>query len=324
MITPLSAVGVTRYHRAQKNYTTLRNSFVRDAKVSLRAFRVGAYVLSHADGFTQTQAQIATACGLAINTVRAALRDLAGDGYLASKVIREHGRIVGTAYAVSDTPFTEVELAQLTSDNVTSEPCADSAYTKSAPPKKTRSRRDSSTGEEEQPSGGAAGAAPVEDHAPEEEPMPTATDPAQAQLFDIPSTEPPAAEPRKPEGAQAVIAAYVEAWREFNAEGEPLKSHKGRIARDAKALLTQGAATEEELVAAARAMASSPYANLGVQLNMQRGRRGGSGPGNVPPVPEHDPGWAQGDQLQVQELARHSANSAVSALRGRYLRESVA
>lgn len=154
--------------------------------------------------------------------------------------------------------------------------------------------------------------------------MPTATDPAQAQLFDVKTPEPPAAEARKPEGAQAVVAAYVEAWREFNAEGEPLKAHKGRIARDAKALLSKGEATEQELVKAARVMASSPYANLGVQLNMQRGRRAGSGPGNVPPVPEHDPGWAEGDQRQVQELARHAVNPAVAAIRSRYLRESVA
>lgn len=323
-LAPLRTVGVTRYHRATKSFTTIRNSFVRNPQVRLRAFRVGVVVLSHAPGYIQTQAQLAAVCDMSVTTVRAALDDLRRGGYLVSRIVREHGRIIGTAYAVSDTPFTEQEVAALTSEDVPSPPCTDSVPTKSVPPKKTRSRRDSSTGEEDQPSGGAADAAPVEDRAPEEEPMPIATDPAQAQLFDIPSTEPPSAEPRKPEGAQAVIAAYVEAWRTFNAEGEPLKSHKGRIARDAKALLAQGAATEEELVKAARAMASSPYANLGVQLNMQRGRRGGSGPGNVPPVPEHDPGWAQGDQRQVQELARHAANPAVSAIRGRYLRESVA
>jgi hypothetical protein len=324
MLTPLRAVGVTRYHRPTKNYTIIRNAFHRDIRVKPRAAKVGGYILTHADGFTQTQIQLAASTGLSVMTVRAALGDLAGLGYMAMRVIRERGRVVGTAYAMTDTPFTREELAQLTRDDVTSEPCTDSVPTKSVPPKKTRSRRDSSTGEEDQPSGGAADAAPVEDRAPEEEPMPTATDPAQAQLFDVETPEPPAAEPRKPEGAQAVIAAYVEAWHTFNAEGEPLRAHKGRIARDAKALLAKGEATEQELVAAARAMASSPYANLGVQLNMQRGRRGGSGPGNVPPVPEHDPGWAQGDQQQVQELARHAANPAVSALRGRYLRESVA
>lgn len=324
MLTPLRAVGVTRYHRATKSYTTIRNSFVRNPQVRLRAFRVGVVVLSHAAGYVQTQAQLAAVCDMSVTTVRAALDDLRRAGYLVSRIVREHGRIVGTAYAISDTPFTEQEVAALTSEDVTSQPCSDSVHTESDAPKKIRSRRDSSPGEEDQPSGGAAGAALIDVHAPEEEPMPTATDPAQAQLFDVKTPEPPAAEARKPEGAQAVVAAYVEAWREFNAEGEPLKAHKGRIARDAKALLSKGEATEQELVKAARVMASSPYANLGVQLNMQRGRRAGSGPGNVPPVPEHDPGWAEGDQRQVQELARHAVNPAVAAIRSRYLRESVA
>ena len=317
-------MGVTRYHRPQKNYTTIRNSFVRNASISLRAFRVGVVVLSHAAGFIQTQAQLATACDMSVTTVRAALADLRRDGYLVSRVIREHGRIIGTAYAVADTPFTPAEVAALTSDDVPSEPCTDSVPTKSVPPKKNRSRRDSSPVEEDQPSGGAADAAPVEDQTPEEEPMPTATDPAQAQLFDVEAPEPPPAEARKPEGAQAVVAAYVEAWRGMNAEGEPLKAHKGRIARDAKALLTKGEATQEELVKAAREMATGPFCNLGVQLNIQRRGRGRSGAGNIPAVPQHDPGWAAGDRQQEQVLAQHSASPAVAALRSRYLQGNVA
>jgi len=318
-------VGVTRYHRPRKHFATIRNSFLRDAQLSLRAFRVGGYVLSHADGFTQTQAQIATGTSLSIGTVRAALRDLAERGYLASKIIREHGRVVGTAYAVSDTPFTPEEVAALTSEDVASEPCAKSVPTESVPPKKTRSRRDSSTGEENQPSGGAAGAASVEEeHAPEENDMPTATDPAQAQLFELDSPEPPAAEARKPEGAQAVIAAYVEAWHEHNAVGEPQRAGKGRIARDAKAMLAKGEATEEELVAAAREMASGVYFNLGVQLNILRRRRAGRGTGNVPPVPQEDPGWAEGERRQDAARAATSPDPALVDLRSRYLQVGAA
>lgn len=326
MLSPLSAVGVTRYHRPQKSYTTLRNSFVRDARVSLRAFRVGAYVLSHADGFVQTQAQVAAACGLAVNTVRAALDDLRRDGYLASRIVREHGRITGTAYAVSDTPFTEVELAQLTSDDVPSEPCAKSAHAKSAPPKKTRSRRDSSSVQEDQPSGGAADAAPVEEiHPPEEDGMPTKTDPAQAQLFDVPSPEPPSAGARKPEGAQAVVAAYVEAWRQFNAEGEPLRADKGRIARDARALLTKAEATELELVAAARAMASGPFSNIGVQLNIQRrGRGNGSVAGHSIPRPNDYEGWTRGAAEDAARRAATGVSDRVRSLREQYIKVDVA
>jgi len=324
MVAPLSTVGVTRYHRPLKNFTTLRNSFVRDAKISLRAFRVGALVLSHAAGYIQTQAQLATATGLSVNTVRAALRDLAQDGYLASKIVRENGRVIGTAYAVSDTPFTDAELAQLSADDVPSGPCAESAYSKSAPPKKTRSRRDSSTGEEDQPSGGAADADSIEGHAtPEEEPMPIATDPAQAQLFDVESPEPPPAEQRKPQGAQAVIAAYVDSWRQHHAEGEePLRADKGRIARDTNALLRKQEATQEELLAAAAELGRSHWANIATQVKMIRRRRTGSG--NTPAVPEDHPGWVERDRRQDAELAQLSADPAVTALRERYLQVGVA
>jgi hypothetical protein len=325
MLTPLRALGVTRYHRPQKNYTPLRNAFVRDAQVSLRAFRVGAYVLSHADGFVQTQAQIAAACGLAVNTVRAALDDLRRAGHLVSKIVREHGRVVGTAYAISDTPFTPEEVAALTSEDVASEPYAESAHAESAPPKKIRSRRDSSYVEEDHPSGGAADAAPLEEPMPEEEPMPPATDPAQAQLFDVEASQPPPAEARKPEGAQAVIAAYVEAWREHNPEGEPLKAHKGRIARDAKALLTKSEATEEELVAAARAMAATPFSNLGVQLNIQRRGRGRSATvGHSIPLPADHPSWARGAAEDAARRAAEGVSPEVEALRARYVQAGVA
>ena len=154
--------------------------------------------------------------------------------------------------------------------------------------------------------------------------MPTATDPAQAQLFDLPSSEPPPAEAGKPQGAQLVLSAYVEAWREFNAEGDPLRAHKGRIARDAKAMLTKGEATEEELVTAARAMASGPYANLGVQLTILRRRRAGRGAGNVAPLPQEHDAWSEGDRQQAATLAQCATSPEVAALRERYLQAGVA
>lgn len=317
-------MGVTRYHRPTKGYTIIRNAFHRDVNVSPRAAKVGAYVLTHANGFTQTQLQLALNTGLSVMTVRAALRDLATLGYMAMRVIRERGRVVGTAYAMADTPFTREELAQLTRDDVPSEPCTDSVPTDSVPPKKTRSRRDSSPEKEDQPSGGAAGAALDQESSPEEEDMPTQTDPAQAQLFDVETPEPPAAEARKPEGAQAVVAAYVDAWHRFNAEGEPLRAHKGRIARDAKTMLAKGEATQAELVAAASAMGSTPFANIAVQVNILRGRNKGQGPGNVAPLPQEHEAWTSGDQVQARELTRHAANPEVAALRARYLQGSVA
>lgn len=324
-LAPLVAVGVTRYHRPQKNFAAIRNAFLRDRDLTNRAYRVAGYVLSHVNGFVQTQAQIAWATRQSVSTVRAALVDLERAGYLARRVVREHGRIIGTAYAVSDTPFTEAELAQLTSEDVPSEPCAESAYTESVPPKKTRSRRDSSPVEEDQPSGGAAGAAPVEDQTPEEELMPTATDPAQAQLFDVETPEPPPAEARKPEGAQLVVSAYVEAWRENNDGTDPLKASKGRIARDAKALLSKGEATEEELVASARAMAATPFCNLGVQLNIHRrgGRRGAVVGHSIPRSNDYE-GWARGAAEDAARRAASGVSEEVRALREQYVKASVA
>ena len=325
-LAPLRTVGVTRYHRATKSYTTIRNSFVRNPKMRLRAFRVGVVVLSHAAGYVQTQTQLAAVCDMSVTTVRAALDDLRRGGYLVSRIVREHGRIIGTAYAISDAPFTEQEVAALTSEDVASAPCSDSVHTESDAPKKTRSRRDSSPGEEDQPSGGVAAApAVLEVVRPEEEDMPTQTDPAQAQLFDVETPEPPAAEPRKPEGAQAVIAAYVQAWREHNPDGEPLRASKGRIARDAKAMLAKGEATELELVNAARAMASGPFSNIGVQLNMlRRGGRGGTVVGHSIPRSSDYEGWARGAAEDAERRAASGVSEQVSALRAQYVQTDVA
>ena len=137
----------------------------------------------------------------------------------------------------------------------------------------------------------------------QEDNVPSKTDPAQAPLFDLPAPEPPAAEARKPEGAQAVVAAYVESWRRHNAEGEPLKSYKGRIARDAKAMLAKGEATEAELILAASEMGSGVYSNLGVQLNMVRRRRSGTTTGHSMPLAYGDPAW---DRVREQLEALHA------------------
>lgn len=314
MVAALVHVGITRYHRPTTNYTTLRNSFVRDATISLRAFRVGALVLSHAAGFVQTQSQLATATGLSVTTVRAALRDLADGGYLASRVIREHGRVVGTAYAISDHPFTKAELAQLTSDDVPSEPCAESVPTESAPPKKTRSRRDSSPVEEDHPSGGpaAAGAAPTRQEEAAMKPGPD-----QVALFDAPAAEqhdPPQAGPR------TVVAAYVDSYRRHQG-GDPLKKDIGRIARDAKALLTRGEAGPSELEEAANELGCSTWSNLGMALKIMRKRASGqpmSPTASVPPVLHNDQRWSDLEEAQRQDLTDQPVAPEVLAMLERY------
>lgn len=318
--------GVYRFSRPERGYTPIAHQFARHRDLKPRAVKVGLYVLSHVEGFTQKQSAIAHALGMDETTVRAAMKDLEQHRFMVRHDVRdERGYRVGTAYAVTDVPFTDEELDQLGSPPGESPPGKIPAG-KSPAPKKTRSRRDTTSGREDQPSGGAAGAAPVEEPVtPEEEPMPTATDPAQAQLFDVESPEPPPAEPRKPEGAQAVVAAYVEAWRDHNPEGEPLRSHKGRIARDARAMLDKGEATEEELVAAARAMAGTPFSNLGVQLNIHRRGRGRSATvGHSVPLPADHPSWAQGAAEDAARRAAKPVSPELEALRAQYVQAGVA
>lgn len=269
-LSPLAVVGISRYHRPAEGFTIIRDSFLRNAQTSLRAFRVGAYVLSHAAGFIQTQRQIARACGLSVTTVRAALDDLERDRYVARRVIREAGRIVGTAYAVSDQPFTKEELAQLCPPCTESE-CRESVRTESVQPKKTTPARETTTSKKTRPSGGSLRESD-RPGAEENEPMSPAQDPALPLEF-------AQTLPRKngkncaSAGAQDVVAAFVDSYRQHHSGGDPLKSAKGRVARDAAQLLRTGRAGVPELVRAATAMGATPFANLGVQLDIARDPR---------------------------------------------------
>lgn len=283
MVTPLSAVGITRYHRPAEAYTKIRNDFHRNPHIKLRAYRVAGYILSHIDGFTQTQKQIARACGLSITTVREALEDLREGGYLISRRLREHGRWIGTAYAVSDIPFSPEEVNALVG------PCTDSKHsecehTESVPPKKISSRSETTNPEEQDPSGGqTAGAAAPSLEAPslgmEENPMPPSVASPGLDQFELfadiqpePSKAKGAGKPKPPSGPSAgtVVAAFVDAYRVAHSGGDPVKSAIGRVARDAKMLIESGRAAATELERAAREMGGTPYNNLPVALDKLR------------------------------------------------------
>lgn len=269
--TPLTAVGITRYHRPDEAYVKLRNDFARNAQISLRAFRVASFILSHQDGFAQSQQQIARACGLSLNTVRAALEDLRRDHYLVSRRIREHGRWIGTAYAVSDIPFTAEELNALSEPHADSEH-ADSEHAESAQPKKISSSKKINNPEETNPSGGttAEAARPsLESPPPEEsqeEPMSPPTD--AIALFDVPA--PVKAGKAESPSARTVVAAFVDSYRRHHSGADPVKRSISRVGRDAKATLEAGTASPEELAAAASRMGEGPYDNLAVALNIHR------------------------------------------------------
>jgi DNA-binding Lrp family transcriptional regulator len=319
---------IRRGARPADRFTMISNGFVRDARLSFAARGLGGYLLSHVEGWETNTWTIARANGIGRDQVRRLLRELEDAGYLRRERVRgEGGKLAGMVHEIQCTPWVENSSSD---HRLADQALADQGLV--SPPHKNNSSKNNIS-REDHPSGGDGSAAPpesgvtVEDDrlTPEEEPMPTATDPAQAQLFEVETPEPPPAEARKPVGAQAVVAAYVTSWHEHNAEGEPLRADKGRIARDAKAMLTKGEATEEELVAAARAMASGPFANLGVQLNIQRrgGRRAATA-GHSEPRPSDYEGWARG---AAEDAARREAmgpRPEVDALWEQYVQAGVA
>lgn len=289
--TPLSSIGIVRYHRPTESFSQVRNDFHRNASISLRAYRVAGYILSHADGFVQSQKQIAKAVGLSLNTVRGALQDLQDDGYLARQRLREGGRWVGTAYAVSDVPFTDDELTALCP------PRADSEHSESARHKKITT---SEKTREKQPSGGETADAaprsldlsPIHEQRQEDAVAPPVETLA---LFDPPPAPAKTAEPKPPPSPSAgtVVAAFVDAYRKAHSGADPVKAAIGRVARDAKMLIDTGRAAATELEKAATEMGGTSYNNLPVALDKlreapKRGRRGA-----VPASPFSDPHWQQ-------------------------------
>jgi len=300
-VAPLAVVGITRYHRPATKFTIIRNSFLRNATVGLAAFRVGAYILTHEDGFVQTQVEIARAVGLSVTTVRKALRELAAAGHVASREIRERGRVMGTAYAVSDVPFTQDELANLCPPCAESV-CRESVRTASTPPKKTTPFRETTQDEKTSPSGGSpadagSGATDVGHRGNSEE------EPVKLDLSDAPALfeMPPAPKPPRTPDASTVTAAYVDSHRTSHGR-DPLRRDVGRVARDAAALLRAGEATVEELTAAASKLGQGCYSNLPVEVKKSRGTGARTTKGMAPAVPHGDDAWEKG----AAEVAAHA------------------
>lgn len=276
--------GISRYRRPDRDFVIVANSFAR-GKHSARAVKVGLYVLSHVDDYVLTQARIASEIDLSLRTVQAALDDLESYGLLIRHDVRdERGHRIGTRMHVKDEPFTAAERADLGESLNAESAHAESAPADSAPPKKTNSTK--KIKKQEDPSGGAAAAAPEAEHV--EDAVKTRTkQPEPAGLFEV--EKPPAPEPH---GAAAVVASYVLAYRQAHGETDPVKSHKGRVARDAKQILEAGQATEAELVQVAARLGRGDFANLGTELAMSRRTSGKPGrPGMAHAAPNDDPRW---------------------------------
>lgn len=74
--------GIVRAPRPEKNFTEIRNSVARDARLSYRARGVLVRLLSNADGFRMTAEDLAREGREGRTSVLAALRELRGAGYV--------------------------------------------------------------------------------------------------------------------------------------------------------------------------------------------------------------------------------------------------
>ena len=272
---------VRRVNRPADNFTMISNEFVRDSRLSFHARGVGGWMLSHAAGWETTTEAIAKDAGVGRDQIRRALTELEGAGYLRRTRDRSAGGKLGPmVYEIQCTPFEPISAGQ--SQRLENQALADQALV-SRRHKKTTSKK---TNQEDQPSGGAAAAAPEAEHV--EDAVKTRTkQPEPAGLFEV--EKPPAPQPH---GAAAVVASYVLAFRKAHGETDPVKSHKGRVARDAKQILDSGQATEAELVQVAARLGAGDFANLGTELAMSRRTSGKPGrPGMAQAAPNDDPRW---------------------------------
>lgn len=273
---------VRRVNRPADHFTMISNEFVRDSRLSFHARGVGGWMLSHAAGWETTTEAIAKDAGVGRDQIRRALTELEGAGYLRRTRDRSAGGKLGPmVYEIQCTPFEPVPAGQ--NQRLENQALVDQALV-SRRHKKTTSKNTT----QEDPSGGAAAAAPEAEHV--EDAVKTRTkQPEPAGLFEV--ERPPAPEPH---GAAAVVASYVLAFRKAHGETDPVKSHKGRVARDAKQILDSGQATEAELVAVAARLGAGDFANLGTELAISRRTSPKPGrPGMAHAAPNDDPRWAQ-------------------------------
>lgn len=276
--------GVYRLSRPSDRYDPVSRVFSR-SQLSARAIKLGLYILSHRDGFTQSQDEIGRVIAMSPKTVRAALVDLEDAGHLVRHEIRnDEGHRIGTAYGITDEPISGLTVDPPPGENPPGE------FTGH---KESRSRRDTTLKKKTNPSGGSSAdaAAPTLEASPtHSEETPVVAPVAQDALFDVPAEKTARKRDEGP-SARTVVAAYVDSYRKHHAGADPSKAFLGRVARSAKAALESGAAAPDELTAAAGAMGEGPYANLDVALSIfrQGGRRRVQT--SSPALPHTDPAW---------------------------------
>lgn len=147
--------GIYRFSRPERAYDPISRQFSRCGDMPGNAVKLGLYILSHAEGFTLSQTAIARNLHMDEKTVRVAMRELEKRRFLVRHDIRNaRGYRVGTAYAVTDVPFTDEELETLASPTGKI-PGGKIPGGESPGHKKTSSRRETTTSKKSNPSGGS-------------------------------------------------------------------------------------------------------------------------------------------------------------------------
>lgn len=303
--------GIRRYNRPERDFLMIHRSFARLTvkELPMRGRTVGLYILSHDHGYVQTQEDIARRLEMAVRTVSEALKDLERAGLLVRVEERNaRGHRTGTAMHVSDVPFTPEERADLLESLPAKSAPAESAPAKPAGHKKSNSKQESKKAEE-QPSGGDAAAASPSGADELEDEMPK-TAPDQESLFPAPQKAPkPKSRPQLPEGAAAVVAAFVESYSQHHDNRRPLSSDIGKVARAAKLILGKGEATQEQLVSCAATMGRGEWSNLAQELKFSLSK-GSAAVSHPRPLRHDDPAWSsvqssvEGDSLSPEEFAQ--------------------
>lgn len=94
--------GVRRRARRADQFVQIENAFLRDDTLSIEARGVGAYLLTHAEGFRLSSAFLGKATGCGRDKLRRILAELETAGYLVREQARDGGRFAEDEFSMSD------------------------------------------------------------------------------------------------------------------------------------------------------------------------------------------------------------------------------
>lgn len=256
--------GVRLRARKANQFVQIDNAFLRDQELSIEARGVGAYLLTHAEGFVVSAAMIGRVCGTGRDKTRRILKELEDAGYLLREHERDGGRFALATFSMSD------EKAQVAP--VTENPSPDDQSPENdAPNKKTNSKNtkvqeDLSEGDAEAPPDLLEASLPLNGKEAWTE---------EQRRAEYEQTPPP-----EEFSAKHVVAAYIDSFRVTSKGKDPVGRFIAQVGREAKRLIDQGI-EPSAILAAAHALGKTQFATLenqymrslaGVPTGAQNGR----------------------------------------------------